>query len=417
MKKTNQLYINVNSYSISKFLIFLVLFMERNPIFARNNMIQWPILGIVLLFFLIELFSTDRIINDIFFLWICLFSFIVVMSVAWAYDTSRTIRDMLFLVKCIVILGHVLYIIKKDKNLTYIFDCVILSTLINDLVMLPYLLRMGSASGYRERIFIGGINYNANAICPDIVFATLFLFYRYTNLKKNRVLNIGMIMLNCFALLKLGSRSSLIVLLVGFVINGLNVSKSKRVKNIFLGCIIMIAALGAVMYIPSFYNTIGNRILDTLSFVKGNLNVNNYNQNSDLVRMNLIINGFDMFIKNPIIGYGSGNFSSVNSLFFNSNYYAHNNYIELLVGLGVFGTLLFYWIHIRIILKKYKPGGSRRIFFLGKELIICSLVLDLMDVTYNVLDFQLIILIAYVCCFIYIDDEEDFRHEKNIICT
>ena len=108
MKKTNQLYINVNSYSISKFLIFLVLFMERNPIFARNNMIQWPILGIVLLFFLIELFSTDRIINDIFFLLICLFSFIVVMSVAWAYDTSRTIRDMLFLVKCIVILGHVL---------------------------------------------------------------------------------------------------------------------------------------------------------------------------------------------------------------------------------------------------------------------------------------------------------------------
>ena len=55
----------------------------------------------------------------------------------------------------------------------------------------------------------------------------------------------------------------------------------------------------------------------------------------DVVRFEMIKVGIDLFAKRPFLGYGIGSYRLVAGF----NTYAHNNYIELLVSIGLIGLL------------------------------------------------------------------------------
>ncbi|MBV8252188.1 MAG: O-antigen ligase family protein [Chitinophaga sp.] len=91
------------------------------------------------------------------------------------------------------------------------------------------------------------------------------------------------------------------------------------------------------------------------------------NEGSTEDRVRFIREGWEQFTASPIIGYGAASFR------YYYHFYAHNNYIELLFGVGFLGPIIYYSIHLSILnkLRKYSTG-----LFLAAFLI----VLMLMDV-------------------------------------
>lgn len=97
------------------------------------------------------------------------------------------------------------------------------------------------------------------------------------------------------------------------------------------------------IHLPIF-STILERLESYLS-VSGN--------SSDNLRAELIRYGLELFAENPLLGYGLNNYQ----LFHWSGLYSHNNYIEVLVSLGIMGFLIYYSIFINstiALLKKRK---------------------------------------------------------------
>lgn len=75
--------------------------------------------------------------------------------------------------------------------------------------------------------------------------------------------------------------------------------------------------------------------------------------------------GLKLFTNKPIFGYGLNNFR-----FYSGGFYAHNNYIELLVGTGLVGVMLFYSIYIYLFQKTFQLYNTNLKFIFTFFLII-----------------------------------------------
>jgi O-antigen ligase len=114
-------------------------------------------------------------------------------------------------------------------------------------------------------------------------------------------------------------------------------------------------------------------------------------------RQFLINAGLNQFYEHPFFGVGMNNFRH----FFTK--YAHNTYLELIVGLGIIGLSLFYSIHF-IIIKKIiymKNLITKRVFLV---FILVILAMDFVTVTY------LDKLILFTLLFIYTMALEDKKY-------
>jgi O-antigen ligase len=108
----------------------------------------------------------------------------------------------------------------------------------------------------------------------------------------------------------------------------------------------------------------------------------------------MISHGWDLFLKEPVLGYGLNNFSILFAKILGEGY-AHNNYIELLVDLGMIGTIAYYSFYAFIIGKligiRNDLTGLRN-FFLAFMLVL--LVFDIGNVTYQYPPVQIFIGLA-----------------------
>ncbi|SHM85168.1 O-antigen ligase [Chitinophaga jiangningensis] len=84
-------------------------------------------------------------------------------------------------------------------------------------------------------------------------------------------------------------------------------------------------------------------------------------------RVRFIREGWEQFTASPIVGYGAASFK------YYYHFYAHNNYIELLFGVGFLGPVIYYSIHFSILHKLWKHRT-------GLFLAAFVMVLMLMDV-------------------------------------
>jgi len=105
---------------------------------------------------------------------------------------------------------------------------------------------------------------------------------------------------------------------------------------------------------------------------------------SALYRESLIQYGIEWFKESPFFGYGLENFRVLNSIDYGNNVYAHNNFIEILVGLGLVGFLIYYFLYAYILIKllplvKKKSHNGIIIF----TLLLISLFMDYASVSYD----------------------------------
>jgi O-antigen ligase len=158
------------------------------------------------------------------------------------------------------------------------------------------------------------------------------------------------------------------------------------------------ASAWAIMNIPVLYSNIGIRFEGLLKIFSGDIS------NSDpstIVRFMMINNGWKWFLQKPLLGFGVNSYQILLSRILSSSY-AHNNYIELMVDLGLTGLIVYYSYYIYLIARLVQIRDDLtgiRNFFLAFMLVL--LLFEIGAVTYQFMSVHILIGLASSYIWLY----------------
>lgn len=256
------------------------------------------------------------------------------------------------------------------------------------------------------------VRFNSNMIGMNLCY---LLFVGYILLFKNqksfflRIASVLVAAIVVYLIFMTGSRKSFILLLLPLVVFPLlSMNRAKTLLVIPLIVIVVIAAIYAIMNVPSLYNVIGYRFEDMFNILS-----NSTSGGEDISRMILVQYGIEWFQDQPILGYGINNFRVLSDntvLFAGRNFYAHNNYIELLVGVGIVGFLIYYSCYFYFWKKLRKNVAGNQLNTWAVVLIMTNLFLDVAMVSYYSLINNLVICI----CFFAVANTKSIFYQNQI---
>lgn len=194
------------------------------------------------------------------------------------------------------------------------------------------------------RLNIPQAGFNANELALNWGVSLIFLFYFiYKTKRKIYVLYSILIMI---MIIFTESRKGLFLMLVGLIGYPILASKSRKilVKRVILFFILGISLITICSQIDVIREKILRRFFLLIQNVLGNTQV--IDRSAD-IRMDMIREGIGLIKEHFFMGYGLGEFS----LYSKYKTYSHNNYIELLVGTGIIGTICYYLFYVYLIFR------------------------------------------------------------------
>ena len=151
---------------------------------------------------------------------------------------------------------------------------------------------------------------------------------------------------------------------------------SKRLRNIFIIVAVLYSGYTLVMTIPEWYNTIGWRLEGAIAIITGRGSADS----SALLRAEYIEVGWEAFKENPILGYGINNYRLINLQATGHQTYSHNNFIEILVGIGIVGFFIYYSFYLKLTVDYIKVYLKRLTTPLINTIAVCFIMMFLMHV-------------------------------------
>lgn len=288
--------------------------------------------------------------------------FYEIISCVWAFNQEMAISQLVTQLQLFVLFFFSYMYIKQIGRLEDYYNAMYLS----GIGLIFYSLYVyGGLSGFLTIMStghrMGDLIGNQNTY--GLVFANaalVALYYFFFNNEKRHVLLAGLLIFFGFSS---GSKKVAFLLLIGLLF--LILSKHgirKLFKVIFYSTVSLL--VGWVFINLPVFSTILKRLESYLS-VSGN--------SSDNLRAELIRYGLELFAENPLFGYGLNNYR----LFHWSGVYSHNNYIEVLVSLGIVGFIVYYLIFVKSITTLFrKRRYLNPIHFLLIFSIISSFIFD-----------------------------------------
>lgn len=317
----------------------------------------------------------------LYLLWGILFVLYGLLSYFWAVDTTDVFSNVLSILQTLLVGSAVIIYLKDYKDYNKLIKVITISGLI--LCLRLFFVVPKDAWGHdRIGIYIG---YGNVAVTYVLSYISMFIF-DWSLKNKKIIYSIFSFIMIVFSFLS-GSKKSVFIALLGIplILIQRNNDKTKILKRILLAVSIFLIILILIYKIPIFYDSVGSRIDSMINYLRGGAL-----DKSTYARMTLLELSINTFKENPIFGIGLGAFKYTNFL----NYYAHNNYLELLSCLGIVGFILYYWFILKILyvlIKKYK------IYFSFFVIIACILFMDLFSVSYILEPVQISIAIIYSC--------------------
>ena len=222
---------------------------------------------------------------------------------------------------------------------------------------------------------------NVNSIGMLVAFSSIITIYKilFYKFKLYHLL----LVLNIIIIAAAGSRTGLISFIIGvcsiFAIKYLDKKKMFSFFYFILICIIIIIFFKFVLTLPLF-NNLNDRIESLFYF----FTKKDIADGSTLTRMRMFSIGWNQFLQTPLLGIGIGSSEELLSYTIGRRTYLHNNYIELLSGVGIIGTTLYYLMLLLPAIKLFKQRHSK-----DKNTILCLivifllLIIDFGSVSYN----------------------------------
>lgn len=306
-------------------------------------------------------------------IWLAVFWGFATLSVFWAqsrsFASAMSVTLLINLV-CICILLHLIDGQKRRMDIAA-----------NSMVIAPLILEARVILSHGLLAFVntrsaGAISGNTVGVCA--AYGACLAVY-YWMQQEHRPRYALLFTLNAITLVLSASRKAIlcmgIPLAILYILDRKANSKIRVRKILFLALAGMIGLI-AVMKIPFLYQLIGHRIEGTIAVLAGNIEAADGSSES---RSLLITWGMEWFREKPVIGYGIDNFRVVLVSRYPTwpiEYYAHNNYVELLVDVGIIGFALYYWMYASMLLKAYQHRRKLQ----NPDILIVAMLISLLVV-------------------------------------
>lgn len=381
--------IKVSLSTLIKYLIYIYIFIITTNVSTGTMPVKIirVVLAGALALYLIRLKGFRF---NFYFIWATIFLLYNVVMIQFAYDKNVANKYTMTLMYILIInMGICLFMMKYDiiEGMIKVF---IISTIAEAIITFG---RYGLLVFLNTRRTEEG-SANMLGFYAAMAFVMSFIMYTKAKGKKQRYLFAFSGFLCILSALLSASRKAIIFAVVPLVVYWILGSKNplKTVRNVIVAVVVVGIGYYALMHIPFVYNLLGVRIESMLAgFLGGPAD------SSTATRLRLIEAGMGWFKEKPLFGHGLANYAAMNWAFRGSIYYAHNNYVELLVDCGLVGTLIYYWIYAQIIGKTVK---NKNINNKAKGIIIgiaiCFLIGDYGMVSYNFAIFQLILMCLFM---------------------
>lgn len=321
----------------------------------------------------------------------CLFA---ILSIKWAYNKELSLEMSKTIVINVITIYCFFYLVNfNKKRINLVLKYISIFPILLELRAIYY----GGIFGYLNSRISGTISANTVGMCSAFG-ASIALYYILK--KHNTSLYITLFIINIIILILSSSRKAILCLLIPIGVLYVFNNKNRLLNIIFKLIVLSIITIGAyylIINIEFLYNTIGHRMKSLINGLIGN------GDNIDAsakTRMNLITWGIEWFKENKWIGYGIDNYRMILTRThpdYPISYYAHNNYVELLVDVGVIGVLLYYFNYARIIVIgfiKRKNMGICGLTFIG--ILIAILISEVGLVSYFDRYIQMLIALAWI---------------------
>jgi O-antigen ligase len=220
-----------------------------------------------------------------------------------------------------------------------------------------------------------GLIVGANIFSIALIVSFFISIYYYI-VSKNKLYILYSILFFAMMILS-GSRKvylSLFIVVLWFLITNF-----RKIKPRTILFVVLISALGFIFLVSSdLFSYSINRFRGFINLFIGGEDVDI----STLVRIEMIQEGFSAFSRRPLVGYGFGYIEEIlTPRFLGFSSYLHNNYIELLVSVGLLGFICFYYMYFSFFKKLRKINEISKPLYL--IFIIVLLSTDLAMATYR----------------------------------
>lgn len=320
-----------------------------------------------------------------------------------AYNSSYVsaqLITLLYIIICDVMI--LLYLSTHTEDVFFLLKCVIWGATLKAIYVFSLnglLVFMNSRSSDQT---------SANTLGFVCAFAIVFCLYFYKKEKKYWYIFLGV--LNCIFLILSASRKAFLFLLIPIAVVLILRAKNPLViiRNIVFIVIAALFAYFLLIKVDFLYTLVGNRIQ---TMINGFLGTGEVDASTE-TRLILIEEGISFFKEKPFFGYGLANFSAIFSQYHSYAFYAHNNYIELLVDCGLVGIVIYYFLHLKLVVSAIRNKNEFSELSMMMFGCLCAIIVcDYGMVSYYEVFSQLMVMVSFLTIqmwpkFVESDEEE-----------
>jgi len=358
------------------------------------NLVSNAIGGIFILLVGIKMYlQKRRIIFDWFlflyllFILVCVISCFIALEPFTSIDRVKTL--FLYFILICTLINYIDNYDKLEKLITYF----IYSGVISSIIII-------FGSDLSQMHTFGRILGNENTMSIIIGMTVVFSFYFILYKEKNIYIFPAIITLIVVLLTRSRTGFVLVMVNIFLLICFLDrIDFKKKIKYIILIILALFLFYYLTVNVPFLYKIVGKRWEHAIHFFRGI----GTSERSISLRAQMIEFGFKMFKEKPIFGYGINNYKVLFKNAFGIRRYSHNNYIELLVGVGIVGLISYYLMYFKIMFEliKVKSKSLKNYRYLFLSLLISILIIGYSNVYYFKKHFYIILAMSSILINIY----------------
>lgn len=272
-------------------------------------------------------------------LYVCGFYMFCLASYFWGINQNDVVKNVILLAQMLILMFFVSQLLNSRNQI----EVVVFGIAIAGVILFIYGVMIYGFENIYYAILSGerlGKEISQENVMGRLATFSVIVFFTY-GVEKKIYRYFVFAFMPFMMVLASGSRTAVAILIVGIAItifSKVGIKKSYKL-------ILLIPTVVVVFYFLlqlSMFDAIKLRYLSLYSTVV-------IGDGTDgAMRMNMAKWGLEWFVEKPIWGYGIGNYAELLANKVGLKTYAHNNYIELLVGVGIIGFLLYYAAYVYI---------------------------------------------------------------------